>query len=50
MIDRNMFADQSDLFRKSIIFYATISQETIDPYPVRNVPLTPSPVVTPYFP
>ena len=30
MIDRNMFADQTNLFRKSIIFYASISQETID--------------------
>lgn len=31
MCDRNMFANQTDLFRKSIIFYASISQETIDP-------------------
>ena len=26
-----MFANQTDLFRKSIIFYASISQESIDP-------------------
>jgi predicted nucleotidyltransferase component of viral defense system len=31
MIDRNMFAEQTDLFRKSIIFYASISQEIISP-------------------
>jgi predicted nucleotidyltransferase component of viral defense system len=30
MIDYNLFATQSDLLRKSIIFYATISAETIN--------------------
>ena len=31
MIERDLFSDQKDLFRKSIIFYASISQEQIDP-------------------
>ena len=31
MIEDHLFEDRKDLFRKSIVFYASISRETIDP-------------------